>query len=73
MFIETNLCGPLRIASNGVDSVVIGGNEKSLIIDASTSFRGEQKNFFPPLFSLIVPPLIHKSRWHYFIMIIFRQ
>ncbi|VDN59749.1 unnamed protein product [Dracunculus medinensis] len=39
MFIETNLCGPLRIASNGVDSVVIGGNEKSLIIDASTSFR----------------------------------
>lgn len=32
--------GPLRIASNGVDSVVLGGNEKALIIDTSTSFRG---------------------------------
>ncbi|VDK23801.1 unnamed protein product, partial [Anisakis simplex] len=31
--------GPLRIASNGVDSVVLGGNEKTLIIDTSTSFR----------------------------------
>uniref|UniRef100_A0A915B4Z7 Uncharacterized protein n=1 Tax=Parascaris univalens TaxID=6257 RepID=A0A915B4Z7_PARUN len=34
--------GPLRIASNGVDSVVLGGNEKALIIDTSTSFRVER-------------------------------